>query len=61
MLSFLIHETLEHEFTQFRGAERFEHIPDQREVRNGFRRRQFTMRVGQLKPVVSCLALWVGG
>jgi len=49
MLSSLIHETIEREFTQFVGAQRFERTPDRREVRNGFRRRQFSTRVGQLE------------
>jgi transposase-like protein len=49
MLSSLIHETIEREFTQFIGAQRFERTPDRREVRNGFRRRQFSTRVGQLE------------
>lgn len=49
MLTSLIHETIEREFTQFVGAQRFERTPDRREVRNGFRRRQFSTRVGQLE------------
>lgn len=49
MLSTLIHETLEREFTRFVGAQRFERSPERRDVRNGYRRRQFTTRVGQLE------------
>jgi putative transposase len=49
MLTSLIHETIEREFTQFVGAQRFERTPDRREVRNGFRRRQFSTRVGMLE------------
>lgn len=44
MLSTLIHETLEREFAQFLGARRFERSPERRDVRNGYRRRQFTTR-----------------
>lgn len=49
MLSTLIHETLEREFTQFLGAKPFERSPARRDVRNGYRRRQFSTRVGQLE------------
>lgn len=49
MLSTLIHETLEREFARFVGAQRFERSPERRDVRNGYRRRQFTTRVGQLE------------
>lgn len=49
MLTSLIHETIEREFSQFIGAQRFERTPDRREHRNGFRRRQFSTRVGQLE------------
>ena len=49
MLSSLIHETIEREFTQFIGAKPFERSPERREHRNGFRRRQFSTRVGQLE------------
>jgi transposase-like protein len=49
MLSTLIHETMEREFAQFLGARRFERSPERRDVRNGYRRRQFTTRVGQLE------------
>lgn len=49
MLSTLIHETLEREFAQFLGARRFERSPERRDVRNGYRRRQFTTRVGPIE------------
>lgn len=49
MLSTLIHETLNREFTQFLGAQHYERSPERRDVRNGYRRRQFTTRVGQLE------------
>lgn len=49
MLSTLIHETLEREFTQFLGARPFERSATRRDVRNGYRRRQFSTRVGQLE------------
>ncbi|MGH7718258.1 MAG: IS256 family transposase [Steroidobacteraceae bacterium] len=48
MLSTLIHEPLEREVARFIGAQRFERSPERRDVRNGYRRRQFTTRVGQL-------------
>ena len=49
MLSTLIQETIEREFTQFVGAKPFERTPERRDVRNGSRRRQFTTRVGQIE------------
>jgi putative transposase len=49
MLSTMIQETLEREFTQFVGAKRFERTGERRDVRNGYRRRQFSTRVGQLE------------
>jgi transposase-like protein len=49
MLTTLIHETIEREFAQFLGARPFERTPQRRGVRNGYRRRQFTTRVGTLE------------
>lgn len=49
MLATLIQETLEREFTQFVGAERFARSPERRDVRNGHRRRKFTTRVGTIE------------
>lgn len=49
MLATLIQETLEREFTQFVGAERFARHPERRDVRNGHRRRRFTTRVGTIE------------
>lgn len=49
MLATLIQETLEREFTQFVGAERFARSPERRDVRNGHRRRRFTTRVGTIE------------
>lgn len=49
MLSSLVHEVIEREFAEFVGARRFERSPERRDVRNGYRRRQFTTRVGQLE------------
>jgi transposase-like protein len=49
MLSTLIDETIEREFAQFLGAERFARTPERRGIRNGYRRRQFTTRVGTLE------------
>ena len=42
-------ETIAREFTQLIGAERFERSPARRDVRNGYRRRQFTTRVGTIE------------
>lgn len=63
ILTSLIHETIEREFTQFVGAQRFERTPDRREVRNAFRRRQFSTRVGQLcaAPTASNMITWRSG
>jgi transposase-like protein len=49
MLATLIQETLEREFTQFVGAERFARSAERRDVRNGHRRRRFTTRVGTIE------------
>jgi transposase-like protein len=49
MLSTLVQETIEREFTQFMGAKRFERTEERRDVRNGYRRRQFSTRVGQIE------------
>ena len=49
MLATLIQETLEREFTQFVGAERFVRSPERRDVRDGHRRRRFTTRVGTIE------------
>lgn len=49
MLATLIQETLEREFTQFVGVERFVRSPERRDVRNGHRRRRFTTRVGTIE------------
>lgn len=48
MLSTLMHETIEREFAQFLGAQPFERTAERRGGRNGYRRRQFTTRVGTL-------------
>lgn len=49
MLTTLVQETLEREFTRFLGAGPHEHSPARRGWRNGHRRRRFTTRVGTLE------------
>lgn len=49
MLTTLIQETLEREFSQFLGARPFERTGERRGVRNGYRRRRFVTRVGSLE------------
>lgn len=49
MLSQLVHEVLETEFARFVGAGKFERSPERRDVRNGYRTRRFTTRVGSLE------------
>lgn len=49
MLSTMIHETLEREFAQFVGARPFERTEARRDVRNGYRTRKFSTRVGQIE------------
>ena len=49
MLSTLVQETLEREFTRFLGAGPHEHTATRRGWRNGHRRRRFTTRVGTLE------------
>jgi putative transposase len=49
MLTTLVQETLEREFTHFLGAAPHEHTPTRRGWRNGHRRRRFTTRVGTLE------------
>jgi putative transposase len=48
MLTTLVQETLEREFTRFLGAEPHERRPTRAGWRNGHRRRRFTTRVGTL-------------
>jgi transposase-like protein len=48
MLHTMIQETLAREFQDFVGAAPFERTPERRDVRNGYRRRRFTTRVGTL-------------
>jgi putative transposase len=49
MLTTLVQETLEREFTRFLGAGPHEHTAARRGWRNGRRRRRFTTRVGTLE------------
>jgi transposase-like protein len=49
MLTTLVHETLEREFSAFLGAPPYARTPVRRGVRNGHRRRRFTTRVGTLE------------
>ena len=49
MLTTLIQQTLEQEFTQFVGARPLERTPTRSGWRNGHRRRRFTTRVGTME------------
>jgi transposase-like protein len=49
MLTTLVQETLEREFTHFLGAAPHEHTTTRRGWRNGHRRRRFTTRIGTLE------------
>jgi putative transposase len=49
MLQALMQETIAREFTQLIGAAPFERTPARQDVRNGYRRRQFTTRVGTVE------------
>jgi transposase-like protein len=49
MLSQLIHDVLETEFASVVGAARYERSDDRRGVRNGYRTRRWTTRVGTLE------------
>ena len=49
MLTTLVQETLEREFTRFLGAPPHARTPERRGWRNGHRRRRFTTRVGTLE------------
>jgi transposase-like protein len=49
MLSQLIHQVLESEFAEVVGAARYERSSDRRGVRNGYRTRRLTTRVGTLE------------
>jgi putative transposase len=49
MLTTLVQETLEREFTRFLGARPHERTARRRGWRNGYRRRRFTTRVGTLE------------
>ena len=48
LLHTMIQETLAREFQDFVGAAPFERTPERRDVRNGYRARRFTTRVGTL-------------
>jgi putative transposase len=49
MLQQLVHEVIAAEFSAEIGAERYARSPDRRDVRNGYRTRSFTTRVGTLE------------
>jgi putative transposase len=49
MLTTLVQDTIEREFTRFLGAQRHERSPARRGWRNGHRRRRYTTRVGTLE------------
>lgn len=49
MLTALIQQTIEREFTQFIGAEKSARVATRTGVRNGHRTRQLTTRVGSIE------------